>query len=78
MRYVIFMVLLLNISPVQALTWAQVWESLSETSHSYHPRIRNKVVYCIKHIKYETYIAGDAYSRGYVRHHHEKYKVPCR
>ncbi len=78
MRVLILMVLVLNIPPVNALTWKEVWHSLGESSYNIHPRIiRNKVVTCYKHIRYEEYISGNSHHRGYVRHHHEKYKIPC-
>ena len=77
MRLIVVLVMMLNVPSANALTWREFWEPFTEHSHTYHPRIRNKVVTCYKHIRYEEYIAGNSHSSGYVRHHHEKYKIPC-
>ena len=77
MKYCSITLFLLSFAtPLNALTWAEFWEPFVEGSH-YHSRIRNRTQTCYKIVRWEEYIPGDEWHRGYVRSRSEKHTIHC-
>ncbi len=62
--------------PLQALTWSEFWEPFVEHSHNYS-RIRNRTQTCYQIIRWEEYVPGNEWTRGYVRSRSEKHTIHC-
>ncbi len=77
MKYCSLLLFVLSFAtPLNALTWAEFWEPFVEGSH-YHSRIRNRTQTCYKIVRWEEYIPGDEWHRGYVRSRSEKHTIHC-
>tara|TARA_Y100001970_G_C14259119_1_gene878131 strand:+ start:9934 stop:10170 length:237 start_codon:yes stop_codon:yes gene_type:complete len=63
-------------NPANALTWDEFWRPFVEESQNYS-RIRNRTETCYKIVRYEEYVPGNEWSKGYVRHRSEKFTIYC-
>ena len=67
MKALIYSFIFFSFPSVNAITWAEFWESFVESAQNYS-RIRNRTEMCYEVVRYEEYVPGNEWFSGFARH----------
>tara|TARA_Y100001968_G_C18964024_1_gene529123 strand:- start:135 stop:437 length:303 start_codon:yes stop_codon:yes gene_type:complete len=76
-NFILAIILLSFPSPVNSLTWQELFDAVSPDKFNFPTNANNKQVTCWKKVYWEEYIEGDAYTSGYVKKYRKEIKINC-